>query len=1342
MILFGLGLLSTQLYGQNCEMNAGASQNTIHCGECVTLSAFGQNTALSVLNEDFNSGGFGPGWSSTPGAVNFSNPCSGGGVDGTPHAWMDDNTSQPRDLVSAPYDFSTATAGVSICFDLLYAIQGNAAPCEGPDEPDEGVYLEYSIDGGSTWVTINYFDPLGGNDPQLTNWNNYCFDLPPAAVTSNTLIRWHQDVGSGADYDHWGIDNVQIFMNDVTSQIEWIADASVGFPSYVYPVGSGGGDNPTPVCPTTTTTYTAQITTSNGDVCTATTTIVVNPIQQINVTASANPTTICTSNGECADITATAEVILEPAGPKTFENIQPFSFSNGLFGSGNETVNVNVQGLNMPNVNPGSIQSVCIDFLDFHPSVGEQDGINDLEVSLMCPSGTEIILVAMNTGPEGINGGWFGTDQPSYYQNVCFVPVAAQYVSDIPNASAAALPVTGNYMPADPLTGLDGCTSNGVWEIHLDNNNVWGGSGTLTGWSITFMDDPMLGTPNFTWSPSAPLSDPNSLTPQVCTPGTYTISVDNGSVGCGTQSASVTIIGASGGDASFTTTDFCEGQTNSATITGDAGGTFAFNPVPSDGATINSSTGEISNGIGGTTYSIEYTTPGGCSSSSIQNVTVNPIFNTTENIIICSGSDYTYPDGTIHNNITADESYASNLSSIYGCDSIITTNITVTLTTVTENINICSGANYTYPDGTTHTNISVNESYVSNLVSVAGCDSVVTTNVIVNPVFSINENFSICSGSNHTFPDGTVHSNIIVDESYVSNLLTVNGCDSIITTNVIVNPVYNLSENISICTGGNYTYPDGTIHNNIIADESYVSNLLSVDGCDSIVTTNITVINGFNITENIIICENDQYTYPDGTNVTITADESHVSNLVSVQGCDSIITTNITMAPLYNINESYSICSGSNYTFPDGTIHNNILNNETYISNLQSINGCDSVITTNITVNPIFNNNESASICSGEDYTYPDGTTHTNLTADEVYISNFLTVNGCDSIITTTVTVNPLPNVDAGSTQEVCDGTTITLNGSGASNYVWDNGAQDGVAFVPPIGTTTYTVTGTDANGCVNTDQVTVTNHPMPVVDFTLDSTSGCLPLTVNFTDNTTPSGINCVWDFGNGTTANICGNTSYTYTQTGNYDVTYTVTYAGNCTSSQTYSSVLVEDVPQAIFSVNNSQLTIENTEVEFENNSINSNTYQWDFGDNSSGSSITDPTHIFPETGNSVYIVTLVASNDAGCTDTTQQTIHVDDVIIYYVPNAFTPDGDAFNQTFQPVFTSGYDPYEYHLVIFNRWGEIIFESYNASIGWNGTYPKDGELVEDGIYVWKINFKETMSDKKHEAVGHVTVLR
>lgn len=96
---------------------------------------------------------------------------------------------------------------------------------------------------------------------------------------------------------------------------------------------------------------------------------------------------------------------------------------------------------------------------------------------------------------------------------------------------------------------------------------------------------------------------------------------------------------------------------------------------------------------------------------------------------------------------------------------------------------------------------------------------------------------------------------------------------------------------------------------------------------------------------------------------------------------------------------------------------------------------------------------------------------------------------------------------------------------------------------------------------------------------------------------------------------------------------------------------------------------------------------------------------------------------------------------MIIFYVPNVFTPDGDSFNESFQPVMTAGYDLGDYHLMIFNRWGETVYESRDASDGWDGSYGNRG-LVDDGVYVWAIDFSETMSDKRHKIQGHVTVLK
>ena len=108
--------------------------------------------------------------------------------------------------------------------------------------------------------------------------------------------------------------------------------------------------------------------------------------------------------------------------------------------------------------------------------------------------------------------------------------------------------------------------------------------------------------------------------------------------------------------------------------------------------------------------------------------------------------------------------------------------------------------------------------------------------------------------------------------------------------------------------------------------------------------------------------------------------------------------------------------------------------------------------------------------------------------------------------------------------------------------------------------------------------------------------------------------------------------------------------------------------------------------------------------------------------------------------CSDTTWLAIDVDEELIFYVPNTFTPDDDNFNQLFAPVFTSGFDPYDFNLLIFNRWGEVIWESHNAEAGWDGTY--GGMPVQDGTYTWKIEFKTSANDERMIKTGHVNVIR
>ena len=114
-------------------------------------------------------------------------------------------------------------------------------------------------------------------------------------------------------------------------------------------------------------------------------------------------------------------------------------------------------------------------------------------------------------------------------------------------------------------------------------------------------------------------------------------------------------------------------------------------------------------------------------------------------------------------------------------------------------------------------------------------------------------------------------------------------------------------------------------------------------------------------------------------------------------------------------------------------------------------------------------------VLDGVSFIPPLGTTTYTVTGTDA--------NGCSKTIQVGVTVNDLPTVWAGTDQSICnDGTTVSLNGSGAATYLWDNGILDGLSFIPPFGTTTFTVTGTDANGCSNTDQVDVTINDLPTV--------------------------------------------------------------------------------------------------------------------------------------------------------------------------------------------------------------------------------------------------------------------
>ncbi len=236
--------VTIQKASAQCTVTASAYPTTVCAGDPVTLTSTGACGYL--MYNDFNNGTAGAGWVATTG-VTFTNPCNPAS-DGTIYMWMGSSVPIPRTLTTIDFNVNGAC---EIAFDMKYAIQSQSSPCEGIDEYDEGITLQYSINAGSTWVDIAYFRPdgvilpnaiaPGTNNTSITNyntsltvWNNYSFPVPSAAQTPSTRFRWIQQDYSSMSNDHWGLDNIEILCPS-NVLVNWSHGPTVFDPPLVYP---------------------------------------------------------------------------------------------------------------------------------------------------------------------------------------------------------------------------------------------------------------------------------------------------------------------------------------------------------------------------------------------------------------------------------------------------------------------------------------------------------------------------------------------------------------------------------------------------------------------------------------------------------------------------------------------------------------------------------------------------------------------------------------------------------------------------------------------------------------------------------------------------------------------------------------------------------------------------------------------------------------------------------------------------------------------------------------------------------------------------------------------------
>ncbi len=281
-----------------------------------------------------------------------------------------------------------------------------------------------------------------------------------------------------------------------------------------------------------------------------------------------------------------------------------------------------------------------------------------------------------------------------------------------------------------------------------------------------------------------------------------------------------------------------------------------------------------------------------------------------------------------------------------------------------------------------------------------------------------------------------------------------------------------------------------------------------------------------------------------------------------------------------------------------------------------------------------------------------------------------------------------------------------------------------------------------DKNNCKDTLNTTILWQPAPpYVIISPDDFSGCMPAKITFENLSSPidSTYFIVWDYGDGQRDTNIISPMHTYTAAGLYDVSVFIRSPIGCEVSDTFPRLIrVSQSPTADFSMDpDGGLTQLNNTVQFTNLSTDADRYGWKFGPVVT-STLENPTYTFPDTG--LVRVLLVATNEFGCKDTISKWLDIVPLANWTMPNAFTPNGDSHNEGY---IGNGFIDYarEFRMSIWNRWGELVFETTDPRQAWNGTLRNEGRPAPDGVYVYLVQYVEPRGERR-ELRGYLHLLR
>ena len=638
----------------------------------------------------------------------------------------------------------------------------------------------------------------------------------------------------------------------------------------------------------------------------------------------------------------------------------------------------------------------------------------------------------------------------------------------------------------------------------------------------------------------------------------------------------------------------------------------------------------------------------GCDST----VTIDLVFNNNtignENYIGCAGDGY----AVVVNGVTYDESNSSGtevLSNVNGCDSTVTIDLVFNNnTTGNENYSGCTGDGYAViVNGVTYD--ESNSSGTEVLSNANGCDSTVTIDLVFNNNTTGNENYTGCSGDGYA----VVVNGVTYDESNPSgteSMSNIFGCDSTISIDLTFNSPSTGSEVHVGCNGDGYAVTvNGIIYNE--ANPTGIETLSNINGCDSVVSIELTFNSSITGNENYTGCLGDGYSIDVNGTTYDEANPTGTETLTAVAGCDSIVSVNLIFNTVLPGTDAQSACDS--YTWIDGNTYNSSNNSATWV--LPSVSGCDSIVTLDLTITNSNTGTDTKSAC--DTYTWIDGNTYTTSNNSATWL--LTNIDGCDSLVTLDLTINTSPTlIDFTNGGIYCEGEAI-------------NGLVAEVSGVP---------------------------------DFTLDYTLNGNPLSISSSSSSIDVGSSSGEYTLNAITDNYC-------------------TTALN--QSQTIVIHPIPDIP----SLGEDAIYCSNAVPEAIQAEGSTGTYSWYF-DASLTEILATADEYTPDVilGGSTYYVTATENGCEGLPAEISITFEDCQIII---PTAFTPDDDQINDTWELGNID--DIYPKNIVsVYNRLGNKVYESDQGAYSqrpWGGDF--NGNTLPVASYYYVIEYNDNTSKNK-----------